>query len=270
MNAQSPILQIYCAALSTHPPANPVQGLPRLQAIITHAKWRGNPVTGWENQGLASTCWTMQPSALLCRSQWLAGPPGKREAMGLSAAKCESREECLGGGWWFTWPASRHYNQQRPWARLACPRVTQAAGLFCRPLQRSQSVSLRSTTLHLLFLSEGATGKLLQQLFSLMAKSTHALFFALISPLLRTGSAGSCSPSLRHFALAGKRVPQLGCHAGQALALPGPPRRGERRVIAVQACSRGKLWWGEVAAKPGSSQNRRMSLSSSDYLKKRR
>lgn len=195
---------------------------------------------------------------------WAVTPSG-----GLSAAKRASREECLGGGWWFTRPASRHYNQQRPWARLACPHVTQAAGLFCRPLQRSQSVSLRrSTTLHLLFLSEGAIGKQLQQLFRLMAKSARALFFALISPLLRTGSAGICSPSLHRFALAGKRVPRLGCPAGQALALPGPQRRGERGAVMAQACSRGKLWRGEVAAQPGSRQNRGMSLSSSDYLKK--
>lgn len=224
---------------------------------------------------LNGAAWATAALCSLVQLQRLAGPPGwgKPRAVppsgGLSAAKCESREECLGGGWWFTWPASRHYNRQRPWARLACPHVTQAAGLFCRPLQRSQSVSLRSTTLHLLFLSEGAIGKLLQQLFSLVAKSTRALFFALISPLLRTGSAGSCSASLHRFALAGKRVPQLGCRAGQALALPGPPRRGERRAITAQACSRGKLWRGEVAAQPGSSQNRGTSLSSSNYLKKR-
>lgn len=177
---------------------------------------------------------------------WARKPRAVAPSSGLSAAKCESREECLGGGWWFTWPASRHYDQQRPWACLACPHVMQAAGLFCCPLQRSQSISLRrSTRLHLLFLSEGATGKLLQQLFSLMAKNTHFIF-AHISLLLWTGRGAwgfahlLCTSSP---CLASRCHRWLACRPG-----PGSPQPSEARTARC-SYSAGLQQWKAVAGR---------------------
>lgn len=149
---------------------------------------------------------------------------------------------------------SRHYDQQRPWACLACPHVAPAPGPFCRPLHWSRSVSLRpSTRLRLLFLPEGAVGKLLWQLFSLMAKSTHFIF-ALMSPLMWTGRGAWGFASAR---LASGCPGRLACGPG-----PGSPSgAGTGRHGDSEGCSSTKLWQGEAADQPGGWRIREVSLS---------
>lgn len=122
------------------------------------------------------------------------------------------------------WPASRHYNQQRPRACLACPHVTQAAGPCCRPLRWSQSVSLRRLPGCICCLSlREPLGSCSSSYLASWLKA-HTLFSLLCRPCCRR--AGECGG-----------LPQPGWQAGASPQPSGP----QRRPAAAESCGRERL-----------------------------
>ena len=227
------MLQIHCAVLSTHPPANPVQGLPRLQAIV-RTKYRGNSANGWENQSLTSPHrmvpgWRL-PAALPCRPPWLAAPPG-REAMGSCPAG-EQAGERLGGSWWFRWPPSRHYSRDSPRARLSCPRVTRgsAAVLCAQPAQLAHELYQAAFAAALW----GGRGE--------AAPAAHGekhTLFLLFLPCCGEGRGRGGLLPLSALPVGLEAGGPAGRPAGRAHL--GPALGGEGRPAAVESCGRERL-----------------------------